>query len=103
MHKSTITIDVILDPNKIPEQINWQASDSNADMQQKSKAMCLAFWDGADKSALRIDLWTKDMMVDEIHIEMANREFAEIELLAAFAEKMDVSVGIIDVKNYFSY
>lgn len=42
-----------------------------------------------------------DMGVDEIHIEMANREFAEIELLSAFAEKMDVSVGIIDVKNYY--
>jgi gliding motility-associated protein GldC len=28
--------------------------------------MMLAFWDGADKSALRIDLWTKDMMVDEM-------------------------------------
>lgn len=42
-----------------------------------------------------------DMNVNEIHIEMANREFAEIELLAAFAEKMDVSVGIIDVKNYY--
>ncbi len=66
MNKSTITIDVILDPNKIPEQINWQASDSNAEMKQKAKAMCIAFWDGADKSALRIDLWTKDMMVDEM-------------------------------------
>ena len=66
MHKSTITIDVILDPNKIPEQINWEASDSTAEMKQKAKAMCLAFWDGADKSAMRIDLWTKDMMVDEM-------------------------------------
>jgi gliding motility-associated protein GldC len=35
-------------------------------MKQKAKALCLAFWDGADKSALRIDLWTKDMMVDEM-------------------------------------
>lgn len=66
MNKSTITIDVILDPNKIPEQINWQASDSNAEMKQQAKAMCIAFWDGAEKSALRIDLWTKDMMVDEM-------------------------------------
>jgi gliding motility-associated protein GldC len=66
MQQSTITIDIMLDPNKIPEQINWQASDSSADMKQKAKAMCLAFWDGADKSALRIDLWTKDMMVDEM-------------------------------------
>ncbi|MGZ5135490.1 MAG: hypothetical protein ACXWCG_10085, partial [Flavitalea sp.] len=42
-----------------------------------------------------------DMTVDEIHIEMANREFAEIELLKPFAEKMHVAVGIIDVKNYY--
>jgi len=39
--------------------------------------------------------------VNEIHIEMANREFAEIELLQSFAEKMNVAVGIIDVKNYY--
>lgn len=42
-----------------------------------------------------------DMKVDEVHIEMANREFAEVELLQPFAEKMDVAVGIIDVKNYY--
>ncbi len=42
-----------------------------------------------------------NLSVDEVHIEMANREFSEIELLAAFAEKMDVAVGIIDVKNYY--
>ncbi len=42
-----------------------------------------------------------DLAVDEVHIEMANREFAEIELLQAFAEKMQVVVGVIDVKNYY--
>jgi 5-methyltetrahydropteroyltriglutamate--homocysteine methyltransferase len=42
-----------------------------------------------------------DLTVDEVHIEMANREFAEIELLKPFAEKMNVAVGIIDVKNYY--
>jgi 5-methyltetrahydropteroyltriglutamate--homocysteine methyltransferase len=42
-----------------------------------------------------------NLTVDEIHIEMANREFAEIELLAPFAEKMDVAVGVVDVKNYY--
>lgn len=42
-----------------------------------------------------------EMNINEVHVEMANREFAEIELLSAFAEKMDVSVGIIDVKNYY--
>lgn len=42
-----------------------------------------------------------DLNVDEIHIELANREFSEIELLKPFAEKMDVAVGIVDVKNYY--
>ena len=66
MQKSTIAVDVHLDENKIPEQISWSASGSTADDAQKAKAMMLAFWDGADKSALRIDLWTKEMMVDEM-------------------------------------
>ena len=66
MNKSTIQIDVLLDPNKVPEQITWQATDSSAAMAQKAKAMCIAFWDAEDKSAMRIDLWTKDMMVDEM-------------------------------------
>jgi gliding motility-associated protein GldC len=66
MQNSTITIDVQLDPEKVPQQITWRASDSTADMGQKAKAMMLAFWDGTDKSALRIDLWTKEMMVDEM-------------------------------------
>ncbi len=66
MNKSTIQIDVLLDPDKIPQQISWSATDSSTQMAQKAKAMCIAFWDGADKTALRIDLWTKDMMVDEM-------------------------------------
>jgi len=64
--KSTITVDVYLNEEKIPEQINWSAGGSTAEDQQQAKAMMLAFWDGADKSALRIDLWTKEMMVDEM-------------------------------------
>lgn len=66
MNQSTIKIDVLLDLDKIPEQISWSATDSNADMTQKAKAMCIGFWDGADKTAMRIDLWTKDMMIDEM-------------------------------------
>lgn len=41
------------------------------------------------------------MAVDEIHVEMASREFAELELLAAIAEVKDVAVGIVDVKSYY--
>src|SRR5258708_38157194 len=66
MQKSSITIEVLLDAEKVPEQINWNATDTTAERDRKAKAMMLAFWDGADKTALRIDLWTKEMMVDEM-------------------------------------
>ena len=66
MKKSTITIEVGLDDKNVPEQITWNATASTADTERVAKAMMLAFWDGADKSALRMDLWTKEMMVDEM-------------------------------------
>ena len=66
MNKSTITIDVQLDENRIPEGITWQATDAVGSKPQKSKAMMLSFWDGEEKTALRIDLWTKTMMIDEM-------------------------------------
>src|SRR3954469_10553406 len=42
-----------------------------------------------------------DMKVDEIHVEMASREFSEIEIIGEIAKKKEVAVGIIDVKSYY--
>ncbi len=42
-----------------------------------------------------------DFTVDEIHVEMASREFAEIERISEIAARRDVAVGIIDVKSYY--
>jgi 5-methyltetrahydropteroyltriglutamate--homocysteine methyltransferase len=42
-----------------------------------------------------------DLHADEIHLEMASREFAEIELIGQIAQRTDVAVGIIDVKSYY--
>src|SRR5215212_1866750 len=66
MKKSTIVINVELDDNRIPQSIEWNATDSTASQSQQAKAIMLALWDGAEKTALRIDLWTQKMMVDEM-------------------------------------
>ncbi len=42
-----------------------------------------------------------DLKVDEMHVEMASREYAELECIGPIAERMDVAVGVIDVKSYF--
>jgi gliding motility-associated protein GldC len=66
MNKSTITVEVQMDEGRVPESISWTASDTSVEKMQRAKAMMLSFWDSTDKTALRIDLWTKDMMVDEM-------------------------------------
>ena len=42
-----------------------------------------------------------DFTCDELHVEMASREFAELECIAAVVERMDAAVGIIDVKSSY--
>jgi len=42
-----------------------------------------------------------DIHADEIHLEMASREFAEIEIIETISKRHDVAVGIIDVKSYY--
>ena len=55
-----------MDESQVPDSITWNASDTTVEHAQKAKAMMLSFWDASEKTALRIDLWTKDMMIDEM-------------------------------------
>ncbi|MCF8448935.1 MAG: gliding motility protein GldC [Taibaiella sp.] len=64
---STINIQVELAEDKMPEMIQWTAPDGGVPDWQKAKAILLGLWDGEEKSALRIDLWTSKMMVDEMN------------------------------------
>jgi len=64
-HTSKITFTVELDENKVPEAITWDAADGGI-KDAKSKAIMLSVWDHEAKDTLRMDLWTKDMPVDEM-------------------------------------
>jgi gliding motility-associated protein GldC len=66
MTDNSIHIQVQLDENKMPEEISWSAPDNSRENTRKAKAFLLSLWDASDKTALRIDIWTKDMMVDEM-------------------------------------
>ena len=63
---NTIRLDVTLDADRMPENITWNASGTTAEDDRKAKAAMLFLWDGADRTTLRIELWTKLMMVDEM-------------------------------------
>src|SRR6187431_1728437 len=98
MEQSTITIDVQLDPDKVPQLISWKASASSAEEAQIAKAMMISFWDGTDKSALRIDLWTKDMMVDE----MADFFYQTIMTMADSYERATHQKELVDDMKKFA-
>ncbi len=66
-HQSEINFTVSLDENKVPEAIFWTAQDGGVE-NAASKAVMLSVWDHQKKDTLRMDLWTKDMPVDEMKL-----------------------------------
>ena len=65
MKESEIKINISLDENKVPEKIFWTAEDAG-EVNQQSEAILMSLWDAEKQNSLRIDLWTKEMKVDEM-------------------------------------
>jgi gliding motility-associated protein GldC len=64
---STITIDVGLNENNVPQQLHWSAEDGKVN-NEEARAMLLSLWDPRSKNTMKIDLWTTEMSVDEMKI-----------------------------------
>ena len=65
MSTSKIELNIELDDNKVPEKLSWTAPDGGI-QDEEAKAILLSVWDNISKETLRIDLWTKDMPIDEM-------------------------------------
>jgi gliding motility-associated protein GldC len=63
---SEIKFEVTVDEDKVPEQIQWSATDAGQPGLHETKSIMLSIWDHNDQSTLRIDLWTKEMPIDEM-------------------------------------
>jgi gliding motility-associated protein GldC len=67
MRKSKIEFEITLDDNEVPDKITWKASDNPVgDGPVATKSVSISLWDHQQKNTLRIDLWSKDMPVDEM-------------------------------------
>ena len=110
INRSEIKFLVDLDENRVPEKLLWSAKDGGVELDE-AKAIMLSVWDSKVKESMRIDLWTKEMPVDEMKIffhqtlvamadtfqratgddKMADtmRDFCEY-----FAEKLELKSGI---------
>lgn len=66
MKKSTIQFTVHLDDKNTPERIEWDATDKPEPGLSETKSISIALWDHVQKNTMRIDLWCKDMPVDDM-------------------------------------
>jgi gliding motility-associated protein GldC len=64
--KSQIRFNITLDDDRVPESIGWEATDSGVEGEKKCHATLMSLWDPGENTTLRIDLWTKDMLVDDM-------------------------------------
>lgn len=66
MRETQIVFNIGLDEENVPFSIDWDATDSG-EKRKPVKAIMLSMWDPEEKGALRIDLWTKEMSVEEMN------------------------------------
>lgn len=107
MAESHIIVRVTTDENKVPTAITWSADDSNV-ADQAAKAMALAMWDKAQGNAVHMDLWTKDMSVEEMRhfvcqtmmtmantLEKATNDKAHAMAMRSFTEELAKRLGVL--------
>jgi gliding motility-associated protein GldC len=109
MKKSEIKFNVTVDENHLPVEITWDAPDAGE--KSSCKSAMIAIWDAKENNTLRIDLWTKDMMVDEMkkfyhqnimsltetYIRATGDKLTGNEVKAFFNE-LGVKLGVINKK-----
>jgi len=105
MSKNTITSEikftVELDENRVPEKLMWTAQDGGVQLEE-AKAMLLSIWDSNAKETLRIDLWTKDMPVDEMKIFFHQTLVAMADTFERATQDEKMASTMRDFCDYFA-
>ncbi|MCS7018928.1 MAG: gliding motility protein GldC [Cytophagales bacterium] len=97
MRHAEIRLSIELDEQNVPDKIFWSATDSPTGGLEETKAINLSIWDHRRKETMRIDLWAKDLPVDEMKRCIADtimgmaetvRTATDDEVMAAYMEEL---------------
>jgi gliding motility-associated protein GldC len=102
MNKKDINISVELDQDNVPENIVWNADDMTGMGEAKCRAMLLSLWDAEAKDTLKLDLWTKDMTVDEMKIFFHQTLVTMADTLKRSTNDERISGDMMDFCDYFA-
>ena len=108
MSTSRITIDVTTDENHVPGAMEWTAEDGGI-QNQNASAMALSMWNPKEFAAMRMDLWTKDMSVEEMRsfvvqtmmtladtYERATSDKDHAQAIRGFTEELAKRIGVLE-------
>lgn len=101
-NKKNINIEVELDDKNIPTDIKWNATDLEGYDEASCRAMLLSLWDHNRKDTLRLDLWTRDMTVDEMKIFFHQTLVTMADTLENSTNDDRISGDMRDFCNYFA-
>lgn len=97
-----INIEVELDQKNIPTDIKWNATDLDGFDEASCRAMLLSLWDHSRKDTLRLDLWTKDMTIDEMKIFFHQTLITMADTLEKSIDDPRISGDMRDFCDYFA-
>lgn len=100
--KKDINITVELDDNDIPEGIIWNATDLSGQQEAQCRAMLLSMWDHGRKDTLRLDLWTKEMTIDEMKIFFHQTLVTMADTLENATNEEQMAEDMRDFTAYFA-
>lgn len=98
--EAEISIRIGLDENKVPESISWSAEDGGVD-HAAAKAIMLSLWDPDVRETMRIDLWTKDMPVDEMKMFFFQTLRRMADTYQRATDDTELSTKMRDFSEYF--
>ena len=101
MKKSKITFEITLDENKVPEKIKWSAPDGGVN-NEDSKATFISVWNYKKQETLKIDLWTKDMPVDQMNVFIHQTLVSMSETLFKATQNQKIYDAFKQFCDYFS-
>lgn len=100
-HTSEITLRVGLDENRVPEELTWSADDGAID-NEAAKALLLSIWDHNNKESLKIDLWTKDMPLEEMKVFFHQTLVALSDTFMRATQDEKMTAAMKDFCEYFA-
>lgn len=98
--KEELRVEVELDEMHIPEKLNWFSSDGEA--ARSAKAILFSIWDEKDKSTYKIDLWTKEMTVDEMKMFFHQTFLTLADTLARSTGEVKMSESLKDFAAWYA-